>query len=199
LAGPLRATSPLYTLLGALLLFGERPSLRQWLGIVVVFASYLAFSKLGQSERIDLWRSRFAGLLFVGTLLGAASSLYDKHLLVGQNAIEPWRLQLWFTVYHTFVLSLVAGIVWWPRRASTTRFEARWSIPAIALLLLVADQFYFRALADHESLVAVVSLLRRASVLVSFLVGGLWFSEQQLGKKALGLLGVAVGVLLLVI
>ncbi len=199
LAGPLRASAPLYTLLGAVLLFGERPSVHQWWGIACMLGSYLVFSQIGQKEDIHLTKSRWAGLLAVGTILGSLSGLYDKHLLGPQLNLPPWALQFWFTLYHTLVLSMVAGCLWWPNRKATTPLQFRPSIALIALCLLVADQLYFRALAKPESLVAIVSLTRRSSVLVSFLVGGLLFREKNLRKKGLALVGVAVGLVLLVL
>ncbi|HSC87011.1 MAG TPA: hypothetical protein VLC09_07055, partial [Polyangiaceae bacterium] len=188
-----------YTWLAAVLWFGERPTPTQWAGMALVLGSYVAFSKLGKKDDIDLMRSRWAGLLLVGTLLGASSSLYDKHLLGHHVAIPPWALGVWFTTYHTLVLTLVAAVVWWPRRAQSTPFTWRSSIPAIALLLLCADQLYFRALAAPESLVAVVAMLRRASVLVSFVVGGLLLREKHLKQKSWALLGVVAGVVLLLL
>ena len=53
---------------------------------------------------------------------------------------------------------------WWERNV----FHWRWSIPFIALALLVADYIYFGALRDPDSLVSLVMSLRRGSTLVAF-------------------------------
>ena len=78
-------------------------------------------------------------------------------------------------------------------------FRWRWSIPFIALALLVADYIYFGALADKDSLVALVMSLRRGSTLVAF-VGGIWLFKEEAGwKKVLAVLGILAGIALTVL
>jgi drug/metabolite transporter (DMT)-like permease len=96
LSAPVRASAPVFTVLGALVIFGETPSLSQWAGIAFVLAAYLAFSVIGRGEGILFQTNRYVWLLLGGTLLGAASALYDKHLLQGA-ALPVYTLQLWFS------------------------------------------------------------------------------------------------------
>ena len=88
-------------------------------------------------------------------------------------------------------------LFWLPRRRQTTPFRFRTSIPAVGFLLLLADALYFQALANPHALVSVVSTLRRCNVIISFAVGSLAFGETQRGKKAIALMGVLLGILLL--
>jgi len=79
---------------------------------------------------------------------------------------------------------------WWPRND----FHWRWSIPAIALALLVADYLYFSALRHPAAMVAVVMSLRRASTLVAF-AGGLYFFREANGwRKLPAVLGILIGI-----
>ena len=195
LATPIRATAPLFTVFGALVVFGERPVGLQWLGIAVVLAAYLAFSAIGRAEGIAFQRDRWVGFLFLGTLIGSASGLYDKYLLQ-QAALPPFTLQFWFTLYGAGLqATLVLGLARW--RGSLAPLEPRWWIVWIGWLLVVADQFYFQALASHGALISVVSVVRRSNVLVSFALGAFLFRERLLRQKALALAGVLLGLLLL--
>jgi transporter family protein len=197
LASPVRASAPVFTLLGAVSLFGERPSFRQGIGILVVLLSYWAFSWIGRSEGIRFSRNPWVWSLFLGTLVGAASGLYDKHLL--QSAKLPaLTLQLWFSVYNTLIQGAVVALLWWPRRTWTTPFRWRPSILAVGVLLVVADALYFRALAQPGSLVSVVSTLRRTNVVLSFVVGSALFGERNRAPKAAALAGILLGIFLIV-
>ena len=195
LATPIRATAPLFTVLGALVLFGERPVGLQWLGIAVVLSAYLAFSAIGRAEGIAFRKNRWVACLFLGTLIGSASALYDKYLLQ-ELALPPFTLQFWFTIYGAALqATLVLGFARW--RGSMAPLEPRWWIVGIGLLLVVADQFYFQAVASHGALISVVSVVRRSNVVVSFALGAFLFRERLLRQKALALAGVLLGLFLL--
>jgi len=197
LGSPIRATSPLWTLVGALVILGERPSLLQIIGILTTLASFVGLSFAGSREGVHFHRNQWVAFLIAGTLLGAASSLYDKYLL-GRAGFSVPTVQAWFSVYlAVFFLPLAVGWKrrWWARN----EFEWRWSIPGIAISLLVADYIYFGALRDPHSLVSVVMSLRRGSTLVGFTGGLLFFGEQHGLRKLPAVLGILLGMALAVI
>jgi drug/metabolite transporter (DMT)-like permease len=196
LASPIRASAPLFTVLGAITLFHEVPSQFQLGGIAVTLGSYFLFSILGRKEGILFERNRWVWMLFVGTLVGAVSGLYDKHLLQSAK-LAPMSVQFYFTAYNTLIQGLIVGIFWWPVRATTTKFRFRGSIWLVGLLLLAADNVYFRALSVPGALVSVVSTVRRSNVVISFAMGSLLFREQRRWQKAVALVGVLVGLVLL--
>ena len=196
LASPIRASAPLFTVLGAITLFSEIPSHAQLGGIAVTLGSYFLFSILGRKEGIIFERNRWVWMLFAGTLVGAVSGLYDKHLLQSAK-LAPMSVQFYFTAYNTLLQGLIVGIFWWPVRATTTPFRFRGSIWLVGRLLLVADNVYFRALSVPGALVSVVSTVRRSNVVISFAVGSLLFREQRRWQKAVALVGVLVGLVLL--
>jgi len=184
LASPVRASAPLFTLLGAVVMFGERPSARQGLGIPVILLAYWVFSLIGRTEGVHFSRNAWVWSLFLGTLVGAASGLYDKHLL--QVAKLPaLSMQLWFTVYGTLIQAAIVVFLWWPQRARSTPFKFRPSILAVGILLVAADALYFRALAMPGALVSIVSTLRRTNVVLSFAIGALLFGDRnRLARRA---------------
>lgn len=197
LAGPVRAVSPLWTVLGALLLFGEQPSTIQWWGMGVLFGGYVAFAWASKAEGISSVANRHVLILVVGTLIGASSGLYDKLLLQGVR-LPPTTLQFWFSVYGLLLQLGIAYCFWW-RSPERTAFRAAGMAPLVGCLLMAADQFYFRCLSDPEALVSVVSLTRRSSVLVSFTLGGWLFRERRLRQKGGALLLVLAGLAMLIL
>lgn len=197
IVSPIRASGPVWTLLGALLIFHERPVPLQWAGMAVVFASYYAFSLLGQKEGIHFHRSKWILCIFLATFIGTFSTLYDKYLLQ-QLCYPPMLIQFWFSFYNVALLGLFTAAFWWPRRASFTPFQWRWSVPLIGLFLLTSDFVYFHAVRDPDALIVVLSILRRSSVVVSFAIGCIVFKEANLRSKAWALAGVLAGVILII-
>jgi len=195
IASPIRATAPLYTLAGAIVLFGEVPTARQWMGIGLVLSGHLAFSVLGKAEGIRFTRSPRVWALLAGTVVGSVSALWDKNLLQ-REGLDPAAMQIWFTLDNVGL----QGLLWlvFGRGERTIPFHWRWTMPATGVLLLLADAFYFRALAEPEALVAIVSSLRRGNVLVGFVIGGLAFRERNRRRKALALILLLGGLALLV-
>jgi bacterial/archaeal transporter family protein len=196
LASPIRASAPLFTVLGAITLFAEIPSRAQLVGIVLILCSYLLFSLIGRNEGIRFEKNRWVWMLFAGTFVGSISGLYDKHLMQGVH-LAPMSVQFWFTLYNAAIQGSIVLLVWYPNRTQTTPLQPRVSILLVGFLLLLADNVYFRALAIDGALVSVVSTIRRSNVVISFAVGSIMFREQQRWKKAVALVGVLIGVLLL--
>jgi drug/metabolite transporter (DMT)-like permease len=196
LASPVRASAPLFTVLGAIAFFGEVPSQSQLAGIVVILISYLLFSVIGRKEGIHFERNLWVWLLFAGTLVGAISGLYDKHLLQSAR-LSPMSVQLYFTLYNAALQGVIVWLFWWPQRRGSTPFRFRFSIVLVGLLLLIADNVYFRALSVPGALISVVSAIRRSNVVISFALGALLFREKNRWQKAIALVGVLVGLGLL--
>ena len=61
----------------------------------------------------------------------------------------------------------------------------------------MADFVYFQAVASPGSLISLISIVRRTSVVVAFLVGGHVFRELYRKEKMAGLLAILGGVVLI--
>ena len=197
LGSPIRATSPLWTLFGALLIFREHPTFLEIIGVLTTLASFIGLSMAGRLEGVHFHRDKWVGFLVAGTLLGAVSSLYDKFLL-GRLHFSVPTVQAWFSIY-LFVLFTPLVIGWKRRWWTRNEFHWRWSIPCIAFALLVADYIYFSALRDPASLVSVVVSLRRGSTLIGFAGGLLIFGELNGWRKFPAVIGILIGIVLTVL
>ena len=76
-------------------------------------------------------------------------------------------------------------------------FHWDWAIVLISLFLSAADFVYFYALSVPGAMISVVSMVRRSSVVVSFLMGALFFHEKNLRSKASDLALVLLSMLFL--
>lgn len=199
IVGPLNATRPVLVLLGAVLLFGERLNLLQSLGVGTAIVAYFLMRMSGKKEGIDFRHNRWIWSLIAAVLLGAASGLYDKFLMSPSSGLGMDNVQVlsWYTFYQFLMMSGIMALVWAPRRASTTPFRWRWSIPFISLFLCAADFCYLQALGQQDALISVVSMIRRGSVLVSFGIGAFFLKEKNIKAKAFDLALVFLSMILL--
>lgn len=197
IVGPVNATRPVVVLLGAILLFGERLNLWQWAGILVTILSLYLLSQAGRKESIDFRSNRYVWALLAAMLLGAVSGLYDK-FLIANCGLGPIFVQSWFGIYQFAMMLIICAVIWLPRR-KVEPFCWRWTIPLISIFVTVADFCYYNALDDTESMIAVVSMVRRSSVVVTFLAGALFMGEKNLKHKAIDLALIIVGMVLLAI
>lgn len=191
IVGPINATRPVWALLGALLLFGERLSLLQWIGVLTALLSFFLLSKSGKKEGIDFRRDKWIVCLVFSAILGAISGLYDKFLMaplenggVGLNRME---VQAWYNIYQCLWMGVMLLLLWLPIRKKSTPFHWSWCILGISLFLSVADFAYFYALSLEGAMISVISMARRSSVLVSFIFGAIVFKEKNLKSKAIDL------------
>ena len=194
IVSPIQATRPVMVLLGALLIFGEQLNLYQWIGVSVAIVSFCLLGKSGKREGIDFRRTKWVAFVVAAAMLGAASALYDKFLM---SFLQPMLVQSWFNIYQSVIMAAIVLLLWYPTRKKTTPFKWRTSILFISLFLGVADFCYFSALAEQGALIAVVSMIRRGSVLVSFAFGAMVLREKNLKSKVFDLLLILIGLFFL--
>jgi len=196
LFGPINATRPIIVLLGGLVLFGERLNIYQWIGVLIAIISFYMLSVSGRKEGINFTHNKWVLCVIMATILGAVSALFDKYLLVRFNNMF---VQAWSNFYQLIQMTVVLFALWWPTRKSTTPFHWKWSIILISVFLTLADYAYFCSLSSSLSMVSIVSMIRRSSVIVSFLCGALLFHEKNLRSKAVDLALVLLGLIFLLI
>ena len=199
IVGPINATRPVMVLVGALLIFGERLNLLQWAGVVLAIMSFFLLSRSGRKEGIDFRHNRWIVCTVGAAVLGALSGLYDKYLMAVDGGLGLPRLtvQCWYNFYQCLMMGAMLIVLWWPKRHEGTPFRWRWSILFISLFLSIADYVYFYSLSLDGALISVVSMVRRSSVLVSFMLGALLFHEKNLRSKAIDLVLVLLSMFLL--
>ena len=194
IVGPINATRPVLVLLGALLIFGERLNASQWAGVLLALVSLFLLGRSSRREGVDFAHNRWILCIAAAALAGAASGLYDRYIM---TRLDPGFVQSWYNLYQFLMMAVVVGILWWPRRGHTTPFRWSWAIPFISIFLSAADFAYLYALRDPDAMISVVSMIRRGSVVVSFLCGALLFRERNLRAKALDLVLILVGMFFL--
>ena len=210
---PMQATRPMWTLVGALLIFHEQLNTFQWLGILLAIGSIFVFSlkckskittplpiDRSQKSQID---NKYYIALALAILIGSCSGLYDKYLMrrYDHNAVQ---------VYYTFYQAIMMLVAWAiinkktigqsiVNRQSSDRQSIKkiGVIVLISLFLIVSDNVYMLALRDPDSLIAVVSTIRRGGTVIGFAYGLIFLKEPDPGRKIACMFGILVGLVCL--
>ena len=201
IVGPINATRPVMVLVGALLVFGEQLNVWQWTGVMLAVVSFLMLSRRGKKEGIDFKHNKWIACIVVAAILGAVSGLYDKYLMAspadGGVGLDKMMVQSWYNIYQMIMMGIMLLVLWMPARKHTTPFRWDWTIIGISLFLSAADFVYLYSLSLPGAMISIVSMVRRGSVIVSFLFGAIFFHEKNLKSNAVDLALVLLGMLFL--
>lgn len=189
IVAPIYSIRPVLVLLGSILIFGERLNVYQWIGVVVAFAGFFMMNRSSHKEGVKFRGNKGVFYLMMAILLGVGSAFCDKILM---RDIQPASVQAWCGLYVALLYWVLLLLVWRPQRKQQP-FTWKWSIVLITIFLSIADFAYFNSLAQEGALLAVISLIRRGSVIVSFSLGALIFKEKNLRSKAGALVVILVG------
>lgn len=203
IVGPINATRPVMVLIGALTFFAERLNMWQWIGVIVAMIGLYMLSRSSKKEGIDFKHNKYILFVVLANVLGAISGLYDKFLMASPEnhgvGLDKLAVQSWYNIYQFFMMLAMLLLLWYPTRHKTTPFHWHWCIPLISIFLSAADFAYFYALGLDGAMISIVSMVRRGSVLVSFLFGAMVFHEKNLKSKVVDLALVLLSMLFLFI
>jgi len=197
IVGPINATRPVMVLIGAVIIFGEHLNLYQWIGVLLAVLSFFLLSRSGKKEGIDFKSNKWIYFTVLAGILGAASGLYDKFLLSepysGGIGLDRMTVQSWYNIYQFIMMGVVLMVLWFPNRKSTTPFHWDWCIILISIFLTSADFVYFYSLSIGGAMISIVSMIRRSSVIISFIFGAFIFREKNFSSKFMDLILLIIG------
>ena len=192
------------TLVGAMLVFGERLNAWQWIGVCLAIISLFLLAKSGKKEGIDFKHNKWIIFLVLAAVMGTCSGLLDKYLMAspenGGVGLDRMMAQSWYNIYQCVMMGAVLLVYILNQRKKvepSARFSWKWSILLISIFLSMADFAYFYALSLPGAMISIVSMVRRGSVLISFLCGAVLFREKNLKAKAIDLCFVLLGMIFL--
>lgn len=193
-ASTLKASRPFLVVIFSIFLFNERMNALQWTGTALALSGITMLGFTSKREGISFRSNRGIWAMAVSIVAGVASALYDKALM---KTLDPLFVQSWTNIYITLILAVCVFLQ--PGSGKGERFRWDWTILLIAVLITAADACYFFSLKDSAALLSVVSLLRRGSVIVSFVLGAILFKEKNVGRKAIDIALVMAGITFLLL
>lgn len=204
---PMQATRPMWTLIGALLLFEERLNSWQWAGVLLAIGTIFIFSFRERREvRRDSEDKRYYICLALAILIGACSGLYDKYLM---RRYDHNAVQVWYTFYQAAMMLIVFVVntaINDGKRSAHNQpkpqpvpLKALLPVLLISVFLVISDNVYMLALRDPDSMIAVVSTIRRGGAVIGFAYGLLFLHESNPWRKVLCMIGICTGLICLAI
>lgn len=193
-AGTIKASRPVFVLLGSILIFGERLNLWQWAAILTAMFALWLLGRTSKKEGVDFVRNKWVFCMWAAVITGVISALMDKHLM---GSLKPMFMQSWCNFYIALILgcTLLAERLFHSRYYKPYRND--WIILLIAVFITMSDSLYFLSLYSSGSMLSVVSMLRRSSVIITFVFGAVVFKERNLRSKGLALLILLAGMTIL--
>lgn len=193
-ASTIKASRPVIVVAFSLILFGERLNLWQWGGVIAVIVALWLLSRSSMKEGIPFKANKGIAYMVVSVIAGAVSALYDKHIMAG---MQPLFVQSWTNVYITVMLAVCILVNRLTDKENFQPFKWDWTLLIIAVFITCADMLYFFALKQEGALLSVISLVRRSSVIVTFVLGAWVFKEHNIRDKAIDLAVLLCGLVLL--
>ena len=185
--GPVNQLRPAISVVLLFLIFQEKLTLVQWIGVVLAIVSFYLMNKSGKLEGIQFKSNKWVYMLLASAILVALSGVYDKLLLSKEN-ISPSTIQAWYTIYDFLMMAVLFFLIWFPKRKEQP-FEWRWGIAAMAVFVTVADVIYLTGLKQEAAVVVLIPLiLYGVRLVVSFVYGIFGFKEQNIRSKIIPLL-----------
>ena len=184
-AGTIKASRPVFVLLGSILIFGERLNLWQWVAIIIAMFALWLLGYTSKKEGVDFARNKWIFGMWVAVFTGVISALMDKQLMA---SMKPMFVQSWCNFYIVIIMAIIvlAGRFGHSRYYKTYHHD--WAVWLIAIFITASDFLYFLSLSSPGSMLSVVSMLRRSSVIITFICGALFFKEKNLRSKGIAML-----------
>lgn len=207
-SGMIAAFGPVETVLAAMLIYGESLSVLQWIGVIVSTVSLVLICRGGSDGTANNLGNRHFWLMLLSTVFSAMAALWDKFAVgrpedggLGQSVMF---IQSWYNIYQAVFLT-VAFLVVRHRcrnntdggRPSPLSAKILVGILAVSVCEVAADLLYDAALQLPGCLVSILAMVRRGSVVVSFILGAIFLKERNIGRKTIDLAMALLGMVLL--
>lgn len=198
-AGTIKTSRPVFVLVASIILFGERLNPWQWGGIFVALVALWLLGRTSRKEGVVFTSNKWVICMWIAVLSGVVSAIMDKYLMgSGYMALKTMFVQSWCNFYITLIMIAAVLVARFTGSRAYRRFTFDWAIVIIAVFIAASDFLYFYSLSRPGSMLTVVSMLRRSSVIVTFICGAILFREKHLREKGVALALLLAGMVLLV-
>lgn len=183
-----RGTGPLFTVVGAGIIFGEHFSGIQWFGVGLLVAGLFGLSAYNLA-RVTVARDTLVPALGLAVAAGVSVAVYTTWDAWGIRAVEnPLTFLAWFFFLTAFDFPIIAAV------------RGKWRKPDPALVrlgvtgaLIAFGSFGCVMMATRLDSVGEAAILRETSTVFAALIGWLWLKEP-VGPRRIALMSlIALG------
>lgn len=186
-----RGTGPLFTVIGAYLIFGEGFAAMQWFGVAVLMAGIFGLAVYNLIH-VDIGRDSLVPALWLAVGTGALVALYTTYDAYGIRATaNPFTFLAWFFLITAVDFPVIAALRW---RSMENRPDPRALLGRGLIGALVAyGSFGSVMMATRLDKVGEAAVLRETSTVFAAVIGWTVLGEK-VGPRRLALMTlIAVG------
>jgi drug/metabolite transporter (DMT)-like permease len=192
---PFLALTPVFLIFTSYFVLGELPDVSGALGIIcIAIGAYLLNInqlKKGILAPVKSILKERGSLMMIGVafIFSLTSTLGKRATLLSSP--------LFFGTFYTFLLALFlspAALIRWRKHPLTLRLHLKTFLP-IGFFYALMVIFHYRALAMVD--VSYMISIKRTSLLLSIIYGGLFFKESNIGERLCGGICMIAGVILI--
>lgn len=180
-----RGTGPLFTVIGAYLIFGETFTGVQWLGVAVLLAGIFGLAAYNLVH-VKLERDTLVSALWLAVATGLFVALYTTYDAYGIRATaNPFTFLAWFFFFDSLVFPWVALIRW--RRMADPPALGPLAVRGGIGALIAMGSFGSVMLATRLDKVGEAAVLRETSTVFAAVIGWV-FLKETVGPRRMGLM-----------
>lgn len=168
----------IFTIILSVFVLGETLTLTTFIGMLIVLIGVLLVNAPSKTNRKKETSLSAVFILILACFLNACSATTDKLIMA---YMTPGQVQFWFLLF----LSISYWILLLCKRKKINykqMIRNPW-IYVAGLALSFGDQLLFRANAEPDCIVNIMTLIKQISAVEMILLGKLLFKEKGLGKK----------------
>jgi len=134
-------------------------------------------------------------MMLVATILAAITTVYDKYLI--QNiGIPPITIQI-VSAFQRFIIAIIIYSIYNKKLKSNMTWT--FYIPLVGVSWVVAEYIYFLAIMQVESNVTYLSIFRRTSLVIGFILSAIFIGEKNVKQKSLIIFIIILSTILLIL
>ncbi|MCV2876598.1 DMT family transporter [Rhodobacteraceae bacterium XHP0102] len=182
----MRGTGPLFTVIGAGILFGEVFTLGQWIGVGVLITGLYGLAAYNIAT-VTIDRETLIPALGFAVLTGLFVALYTTYDAYGIRATaDPFTFLAWFFFIDGFAMPGFAYVAW--RRMANPPALSGLALRGVIGALVAFGSFGSVMLATRLDQVGEAAVLRETSTVFAALIGWI-FLKETVGPRRLALMG----------
>ena len=199
----------LFSILLGIVFLGESLGLFQGIGMVLVLigVTLVNFKKDKKSGEKTTYKA--IPLILFACLLNGFSAIIDKYTLsqtpdrwfFGSEILTDGQMQFWYMLYlcSFYGLYMLARCLVKKEKVNIVKcLKCPW-IYTLSVLFMLADKAMFIANANQNSKVATMTVLQQISVIITILLGKIFYKEKNILYRILCALLIIVGIVFSVI
>ena len=177
LFGVLESSRVIFATILGVILVNEVMGKNQYVGLILVMAGLVLVNIKGENSESK--KASLVPILYVifASFLNSVSGTMDK-LILRTGEINSAQLQFWFMLFMSLLYLIY--VIFTKTKIHLSTIIKNPCIIIMGILLLLGDRALFMANESKDSLVTVMILLQQLSLVVTIILGKIFFREKHI-------------------